>query len=69
MGDGLYASPQPARDLAQPLVVQGAVEKANVEPILELEKMIRVHRAYEQTRGLIDREDDRILKMMQAYQA
>lgn len=68
-GDGLYASKQPGRDLAQPLVVQGAVERANVEPILELEKMIRVHRAYEQTRGLIDREDDRIMKMLQAYQA
>lgn len=69
VGDAMFTTREAPQELAQPIVVQGALEAANVEPILELEKMIQVHRAYEQTRNLIDREDDRLLKMLQAYQA
>ncbi|MEZ5841810.1 MAG: flagellar basal body rod C-terminal domain-containing protein [Hyphomicrobiales bacterium] len=43
------------------------IEGSNVEPILELEQMILVHRAYEQTSHFIEREDDRIRKVIDAY--
>ena len=54
-------------DVAEPVVVQGMVERSNVEPILELEEMIRVHRAYEQTSHFLSREDERIRKVIDTY--
>ncbi len=66
-GDGLFATDQIVEDMDQPRIAQGVVEGSNVEPILEMERMIRTHRAYEDVRRLVDREDDRIKKMMQVY--
>jgi flagellar basal-body rod protein FlgF len=43
------------------------LEGSNVEPIIEMERLIDLHRAYDQSRVLIDREDDRIRKMLQVY--
>lgn len=64
----LYAAEdQQPEDVASPTIVQGMLEASNVQPILELEAMIRVQRAYEQTSSLIDREDARIRKMIDAY--
>ena len=54
--------PQPVED---PDIIQGALEGSNVEPILELTKMIETHRAFESTRKLIDREDNRQKQMIQ----
>lgn len=61
------ADGQTAEDLAAPLVLQGTIEKSNVEPILEIERMIRVQRAYEQAKTVIDREDERIRKMLSVF--
>jgi flagellar basal body rod protein FlgG len=55
------------QDLALPEIVQGMIEKSNVEPILEMERMIRVQRAYEQAKQLIDREDERIRKVIAVF--
>jgi flagellar basal-body rod protein FlgF len=66
--DGLAAATgQTAEELAAPEMVQGMIEKSNVEPILEIERMIRVQRAYDQAKMVIDREDDRIRKMITAF--
>ena len=45
------------------------LESSNVQPIVETERLIDLHRAYDQARALVDREDDRIRKMLQAYAA
>lgn len=45
-------------------VVQGALEGSNVEPVIELARMIEVHRAYEGVKNVIEREDDRIKRMV-----
>ncbi|MBO6787391.1 MAG: flagellar basal-body rod protein FlgF [Rhodospirillales bacterium] len=49
----------PAQAVASPTVLQGAVEKSNVEPILEMANMINVHRAYDSVKSFIEREDER----------
>lgn len=65
--DGLFASDQTPQDVDQPEVVQGMLESSNVEPILEMARMINVHRAYDTARKLVDREDQRIRKMVEEY--
>ena len=62
---GLFTSEQEPEDEEAPTLVQGALEGSNVEPILELTKMIETHRAFESTRKLIDREDSRQKQMIQ----
>lgn len=66
-GNSLWRSEAQPMPVARPDVVQGMLEGSNVQPVLEIENLIRVHRAYEQAKQLIDREDDRTKKMLQAY--
>lgn len=40
-------------------ILQGFVEGANVDPVLEIARMIEVQRAYELGQGFLDRESDR----------
>ena len=42
-----------------PEVMQGALESSNVQPIIELTKMIEVHRSYNGAKTFIDKEDER----------
>lgn len=62
-GNGLFNTNQTPRDVAQPNVVQGALEASNVQSIVELTRMIEVQRAYESAQRFLDREDDRIRTM------
>ena len=66
-GGGLGTSEAAPQDVAQPQVLQGTIEKSNVEPILEMERLIRVQRAYDQAKQLVDREDERIRKMITVF--
>lgn len=43
-----------------PSVFQGFVEQSNVNPILEITRLIEVQRAYERGQKLMDKEDERI---------
>jgi len=54
----------PAQDVEEPTVLQGAVEGSNVEPILEMANMISVHRAYDGVKSFIEREDERQRNMI-----
>ena len=49
-------------------VLQGFLEDSNVEPVQELARMVEVQRAYELGQGFLDREDDGVLKTIQATQ-
>jgi flagellar basal-body rod protein FlgF len=69
MGGSLLSTEAQPVDVAAPVVEQGMLERSNVEPILEMEKMIRVERAYASVRDLINREDDRLKQMLQVYAA
>ena len=43
-----------------PKIRQGALEQSNVDPVLEIARMIEVTRAYEMAQTLIDDENERI---------
>ncbi|MFC3570649.1 flagellar hook-basal body complex protein [Paracoccus sp. TOH] len=43
-----------------PVLRQGFLEESNVDPVLELSRMIEVQRAYELGQSFLDREDQRI---------
>ncbi|TNC51564.1 flagellar hook-basal body complex protein [Rubellimicrobium rubrum] len=49
-------------------VLQGFLEESNVNPVLEVSRMIEVQRAYEMGQGFLEREDERIRKTIQAIQ-
>lgn len=48
-----------------PVVVQGFVEKSNVNPITEIARMIEVQRAYEFGQSFLEKEDERLRGLMQ----
>jgi len=41
-------------------MLQGFLEDSNVDPVLEISRMIEVQRAYELGQSFIDKEDERI---------
>lgn len=45
-------------------LVQGSLEESNVDPVLEVARMIEVQRAYEMGQGFLDREDERMRGMI-----
>ena len=49
-------------------VLQGFLEESNVDPVLEVARMIEVSRAYEAGQSFLEREDERIRKTIQAIQ-
>jgi flagellar basal-body rod protein FlgF len=53
--------PIPAEDFS---VVQSMLETSNVEPIIEMTRMIEVHRSYKSVQKLVDSENDRVKKMI-----
>ncbi|HEY0274665.1 MAG TPA: flagellar hook-basal body complex protein [Paenirhodobacter sp.] len=44
----------------QPVILQGKLEESNVDPVIEVTRMIEVQRAYELGQSFLEREDDRI---------
>lgn len=65
--DGLLTSDEQPQDVSAPVLMQGMLEGSNVQPIVEMQRLIDLHRAYDEARALVDREDDRIRKMLQVY--
>lgn len=62
----LFTSITPPIDVASPDVIQGALEGSNVEPILEMAKMIELQRSYESAKSFIEREDERQKEMIRS---
>ena len=63
-GGGLLASEKPPADVEAPDVAQNMLENSNVQPIMEIARMIAVERAYSDVKRFIAREDERIRTMM-----
>jgi len=61
-GNGLYTTNQVAQPVAQPQLAQSALEKSNVEGVLEMTRMIEVSRQYKSAQNMIEKEDERIRK-------
>lgn len=61
-GNGLYNSTDAAIDKTDASVRQGYVEESNVQPIVEMTKMIDIMRNYEGAQNLIDGDNKAALK-------
>ena len=61
---GYYATDQAAQNVQSPQVSQGMLESSNVQPIMEMTRMIDVSRQYQATQKMIDREDERMRVMI-----
>jgi len=58
VGGGLYKTDDPAEPVEEVRLVQGMIESSNVEPIMEMTRMIQASRAYESTRSMMKKDDD-----------
>lgn len=65
-GANVYTSDEEATQVEQKdiLIQQGYLEDSNVEPILEITRMIDVMRRYQSAKGLIDTGDDLTTKVI-----
>ncbi|MBT3557194.1 MAG: flagellar basal-body rod protein FlgF [Rhodospirillales bacterium] len=51
-------------EIESPQVLQGALESSNVQPIIELTRMIETQRSYDSVKKLIEKEDERTKTMI-----
>jgi flagellar basal-body rod protein FlgF len=64
-GDNLFSSTGAIEAAEDPRVVQGFLEKSNVNPVEAIARMVEVQRAYELGKGMMDREHERMTKLIQ----
>ncbi|MBI1214759.1 MAG: flagellar basal-body rod protein FlgF [Alphaproteobacteria bacterium] len=63
LGDNLYdAGGQPEQPLARRDVVQGVLEGSNVNPVVEMNKMIGLLRMFQAAQNMLQNDHDRITK-------
>ena len=67
IAEGLYSSRQQATPVEEANISQGMLEGSNVQPIVEMTRMIEVHRSYEGTKSFIQKEDERLKNMIKEY--
>jgi flagellar basal-body rod protein FlgF len=67
VANGLYSTPQQANPAEETKIAQGMLEESNVQPIVEMTRMIEIHRAYEGTKSFIQQEDERLKNMIKEY--
>jgi len=64
-GEGLYQSAQPGVAAENSRILQGALEGSNVQPVVEMTRMIDVSRAYERSLQMVQSEHERLRTMIQ----
>lgn len=64
---GLYSSRQQATQVEDPTISQGMLEGSNVQPIVEMTRMIEVHRSYASAKKFVEKEDERIRQMVKEF--
>lgn len=65
MGNGLYKTDAAGQPAANSTVLQGMIEGANVQPVLEMTRMIDVLRSYQNTQRMLQSEHERERGMIQ----
>lgn len=66
LGNNMFdANGQAEIEIEQPRMVQGAVENSNVNPVLEMNKMIEVLRSYQMTQRMLQTDHERIRNAVQ----
>lgn len=61
---GLFSAEERPKDVESPEISQGMLEGSNVQPILEMAKMIEISRTYDGIRKFIESEDERMKNMI-----
>jgi len=61
---GLFTSEAAPQDVENAQIVQRSLESSNVEPIVEMTRLIETHRAYKSVQKLMDAENERQKKMI-----
>jgi flagellar basal-body rod protein FlgF len=64
-GKNLYSASAPATPATNARVMQGMIERSNVEPVVEMTKMIEVQRAYQHSTETLNATDDIIRRAAQ----
>ncbi len=59
-GDVRFEIDGPVQAQENPTLAQGFLESSNVDPVLEIARLIEVQRAYERSRDIVSTEDERI---------
>ena len=59
VGGGLYTTDEPPLAAEDTMVIQGAVEDSNVQPVVEMTQMTEILRQYQSNQRLIDAEHER----------
>lgn len=65
-GDGLYETTQTPEQVERPDIAQGMMEESNVQPVIEITRMTQILREYQGVQKMIDAENDRQMKAIQA---
>ncbi|NKB56789.1 MAG: flagellar basal-body rod protein FlgF [Alphaproteobacteria bacterium] len=61
--NGLYdANDQPAQAATKSRVMQGMLEQSNVQPIIEMTRMIDIHRSYQAAQKLVTSEHEQAMR-------
>ncbi len=64
---GLYSTQQAPKQVEEATVTQGMLEGSNVQPIIEMTRMIEIHRNYQSAKKFIQSEDERLKQMVKEY--
>lgn len=64
-GSNLYTSAEQASPATGARLVQGAIERSNVEPVVEMTRMIEITRAYQHSTETLNATDDLIRRAVQ----
>lgn len=59
-GSGLYKTDEPGRDATETKVRQGVLEGSNVQPVIEMTRMIEISRDYQSIQRFVQAEHDRM---------
>ena len=59
---GLYTTDAEPQPVAKPLVLQGMIEQSNVQPIVEMTRMMDVLRSFQANQKMVEGEHERQLK-------
>jgi flagellar basal-body rod protein FlgF len=63
-GGGLFATEGEAKPVERPTVSQGMLEGSNIQPVVEMSRLIEVQRTYESVKNFLEKEDDRMRSMV-----
>jgi flagellar basal-body rod protein FlgF len=58
-GNGLYATDQAPLPATETKITQGALEGSNIQPVIEVTRMIQMSRDYQAVQGLLEAENSR----------